>query len=98
MKIENQSSISEDNSVSDIKITPNPVSSTLTFDYTLEKSGPLKITITNLLGEQITEAYNSYAEAGVFSQTINIEKLLSGTYYLNILHDGKITVKKIIKI
>lgn len=98
MKINYYGSISETNQSSDIIVAPNPIASTFTFDYTLQTSGPLTLTITDLLGEQITEEYNSYAEAGVFTKTINIEKLLPGTYYLNILHDGKITVKKIIKI
>ncbi|MBR3090800.1 MAG: T9SS type A sorting domain-containing protein [Bacteroidetes bacterium] len=97
MKINYYGSIS-DNQSSDIIVAPNPIASTFTFDYTLQTSGPLTITITDLLGEQITEEYNSYAEAGIFTKTINIEKLLPGTYYLNILHDGKITVKKIVKI
>ena len=98
MKINYYGSISETNQSSDIIVAPNPIASTFTVDYTLQTSGQLTITITDLLGEQITEEYNSYAEAGVFTKTINIEKLLPGTYYLNILHDGKITVKKILKI
>ena len=97
MKIDHNSSIAEDNQFSDLMIAPNPVSSTFTVDYTLEKTGLLSITITDLLGKQVSEEYNNYVEAGTFTKTINIEDLLPGVYYLNILHNGKIIVKKIIK-
>ena len=98
LKFENNSSVLEPNQYSDIIVAPNPISSSFTVDYNLKTSGLLSITITDLLGEQVTEEYNSFAEAGVFTKTIDIEKLLPGVYYLNILHDGKITVKKIIKV
>lgn len=97
LKIENNSSVSEDNQFPELMIAPNPAASTFTVDYTLEKSGLLSITITDLLGNQVSEEYNNYVEAGTFTKTINIEDLLPGVYYINILHNGKITVKKIIK-
>jgi uncharacterized protein (DUF1501 family) len=77
-------------------IYPNPVSSDLNIYFNKEiKKGNLKI--YNSIGK-IVYSKNSLSIDSNSNQTINIERFLSGNYYLNLRTDTKNITKKFTKI
>ena len=66
---------------------------TVTFD--LEKSGNLKIILTDLSGRELFTVYDAFTVEGNFTQTFSTVNLPTGIYFLQILLDGKYTVAKI---
>ena len=80
-----------------VNIFPNPTSDYFTVNFELEKASNLEIILCDVLGREITELYNDFAEAGFFTKTINTEHLNKGVYFIKVLIDGKYaTLEKIV--
>ena len=73
-------------SVNPKKIYPNPVSlgSTFTSDYEIERSGYLRIYMSDVSGKEISSLYSGFAEAGSYSTPLRLpDNISSGSYWLN---------------
>ena len=57
---------------------PNPFNPSTTISFSLPQSGNVKLTVYNLLGEQVAELVNGFNEAGVHSINFNAENFNSG--------------------
>jgi len=80
-----------------VDISPNPATDYFTLDFELKKNCNMEIILCDILGKEILTIHNGFAEAGLFSKTVDIEHLNSGVYYIKILIDGKYaTVEKIV--
>lgn len=72
-----------------LKLYPNPASSILILKIVSEKSENISLRITDALGKLVYQNVIS-VNAGENSQTVNIQNLPAGTYYLNVNQNGKI--------
>lgn len=84
------------NSLGIIDIFPNPVNDLLHINFNTNEVNHYKVSITNILGEVITETTN----LGKNKLTLNVfEELSGGVYFVKIVNDSNqlITTKKIIK-
>jgi photosystem II stability/assembly factor-like uncharacterized protein len=59
---------------------PNPFNPTTTIRYSIPVEAHVKLTIFNLLGEQLYALVNKVQQAGVYELEFNASKLSSGTY------------------
>jgi hypothetical protein len=76
---------------------PNPFNGTTTVDYMLPAAGQVKITITNLLGQEIATPVDSKKESGIHSFSVNSKELGAGIYYYTLeFENQKLTRKMII--
>lgn len=82
---------------------PNPFNPTTTIEYSIPKSGKVKLKIFNSLGQKVKTLINQEQFSGshklVWNGTNdNNTKLSSGTYFYQLYIDGKIIVKKMLLI
>lgn len=59
---------------------PNPFNPTTSISFTLPKSGVVKLTVYNLLGQEIKTLVNGFKESGVHYINFNATDLNSGVY------------------
>ena len=79
---ENLSSINEFNSLSSLKIYPNPISNSGTLEFSIEKASNLSYEIYDLLGKKITHLNSTTLNAGTHIYNLNTEQLDNGTYLI----------------
>lgn len=73
-------------SVKPSRIFPNPVSNDggFTTEYEIERSGDIRIYVSDASGKIINELYSDYAEAGFYSTLLKLPvSIISGSYWLN---------------
>ena len=79
-----------------ISIFPNPATSYFTVSFELEKSCNIRIVLSDVLGQELIQVYDGFADAGIFSRAVNTENLATGIYFLKVLIGSKFTVEKIV--
>ena len=82
---------------------PNPFNPTTTISFVLPQSGNVKLSVYNIIGEQVAELINGYKEAGVYSINFNAsdlsvggQRLNSGVYFYRLSTDNFNEIKKMI--
>ena len=75
---------------------PNPFNPSTEISYSIPKSGYVKLTIYNVLGEKITELVNGYQSAGNHSYQFNANNLSSGIYFYSLQTGNLVQTKKMI--
>jgi len=63
---------------------PNPFNPSTTISFSLPQSGNVKLTVYNLLGEQVAELVNEFREAGVHTINFTASNFNSGLYIYKI--------------
>lgn len=78
-----------------LKVMPNPNNGQFTLDFTVNKKADLNISIVNAIGQKV---YSDRTPGfiGRYNQPVNAGKLASGVYLLQIQHDNKSYLKKLI--
>ena len=74
---------------------PNPFNPTTTISYSLPNASNVKLTVYNLLGQEVTTLVNSFNQAGKHSIQFNAANLASGVYIYTIKTDNFIATKKL---
>jgi len=77
---------------------PNPFNPSTTISFSLPQSGNVKLTVYNLLGEQVAELVNGFREAGIYTINFNAENFNSGFYIYKIEASSFIKSRKMILI
>jgi len=78
-----------------LKIYPNPNTGQFTLEMDLQKNTSLSIQLYQITGQQIfAEKFNNLA--GFYSQQIDLSKYAKGMYYVQIVTDRGVFVKKLI--
>ena len=73
---------------------PNPFNPSTTISFSLPQSGNVKLTVYNLLGEQVAELVNGFREAGVHTINFNAENFNSGIFIYKLEANGVVQSKK----
>jgi len=85
------------NSIMEFSLTqnyPNPFNPTTTFNVTLPISGNVKITIYNLLGQEVKTLANEFKESGVYTFNFDAKDLNSGIYLYKLEANGYSQTRK----
>ncbi|GAB4300691.1 MAG: hypothetical protein Kow0098_28310 [Ignavibacteriaceae bacterium] len=67
---------------------PNPFNPSTTISFTLPTDAKVKLSIMNLLGEELTQLVNSTLTAGIHQYNFNAEGLSSGIYFYRLEAEG----------
>ena len=73
---------------------PNPFNPTTTIRYSLPEAGSVKLTLYDILGQEVRIIFNEFKEAGVHDFNFNSEELNSGIYIYKIESNGFTQTKK----
>ena len=79
---------------SNLKVFPNPVSSSCIIKYNISCSGLVKIMITDITGKIIEEPVCSFHKQGSYEYMYNASKLPAGIFYIisNVQHDNTVVL------
>ncbi|RPI03348.1 MAG: T9SS C-terminal target domain-containing protein [Ignavibacteriae bacterium] len=75
---------------------PNPFNPSTAIEYRIQKSGPVEITIYNLLGEKISTLVNKRQSAGRYSEIWDATKFASGIYFTLMRSGGAVQTRPMI--
>ncbi len=75
---------------------PNPFNPSTNIQFSIPKSSNVKITVFNILGEEIATLVNSFMNAGNYKVTFNASNLPSGMYLYRIQSENFTQVKKML--
>ena len=75
---------------------PNPFNPVTRIDYSLPKSGHVKLTVYNTLGQQVATLVNNFRTAGTHSIVWNAENLASGMYVYKLQAGEQVISKKML--
>ena len=67
-----------------ISISPNPTNKDFIINFDVIKSSNIKIALTDLLGREVIDIYDNFADVGNFNKLVNVSNLTKGIYYLKI--------------
>jgi hypothetical protein len=73
---------------------PNPFISNTIINYTLSKSAHIKLSVYNMLGQEVAELVNGYVNAGYHSTGWNEKTVSSGIYFIKMTVGDKSITKK----
>jgi hypothetical protein len=73
---------------------PNPFNPATTISFVLPKSGNVKLTVYNTLGQEVEKLINGYKEAGKYNVTWNANNLPSGLYVYRLETENFVVSKK----
>ena len=77
---------------------PNPFNPVTKLSYDVEKAGNLRISVYNILGQEVAELYNDYQSFGSHSLIWNASNMASGVYYINLDLNGQSETNKVMLI
>ncbi len=72
-----------------MKISPNPVKNSSTLTYSLAKASQVKITVFNYMQQPVQFVVDKKETAGSHSYSVNASSLISGSYRVVAIVDGK---------
>ena len=80
-----------------MNVYPNPANNNINVKFNLTSNKQVKLTMLNMLGEEIMELTNTQFNAGEHIINMNASKLADGVYYFRLqTNDGPDTFKKVI--
>ena len=77
-------------------VYPNPTTGIISVDYTLKSTTNLRIVVSDIYGKQIKVIEDKVMDAGSYSASWNAKENESGTYFLKIVSDDSIQIRKIV--
>jgi len=75
---------------------PNPFNPATNISFTLPNDSNVRLSILNVLGQEITELINENKKAGFHNYTFDASSLSSGVYYYRITTENFVKTKRII--
>jgi hypothetical protein len=73
---------------------PNPFNPSTKFDYSIAKSGFVRLTVYNLLGKEVASVVNEMKAAGSYSAHFDASNLPSGVYFYKLQSGNTMIAKK----
>lgn len=78
-------------------VYPNPVKTSSTITFHLEKAGHTNLSLYDISGKQVAVLMNGYLPAGDHRKTLTPGNAVTGVYVLKLLNEGKVVIKKIVR-
>ncbi len=76
---------------------PNPASNNATISYTLNKSGNVRIVVTDIMGREVMNMnQGSQVAGGTYTVNMNTANLSNGTYFYTLSVNGERQTKKLV--
>lgn len=75
---------------------PNPFNPSTDIRVSLRKSGPMSLTIYNVLGEVVKVVDQGYKPAGVYMYNVNMDNFASGVYFYSLRQGSNMVTKKML--
>ncbi len=75
---------------------PNPFNPSTTIKYSIQKDGFVKLSVYNLLGEEVTVLVNNEQKAGRYEIILMLQRLSSGIYMYRLESKNYLSVKKMV--
>lgn len=75
---------------------PNPFNPATTICYELARSGQVRLTVYNMLGQEVSMLVDTQQPAGIHQVTFNASQLASGVYFYRLQSGEKILVRKML--
>ena len=84
-------SVAELSKFNNVTIFPNPATTHLIVDYTTEKSGILKLSLIDILGNHVANIYDGNQSLGQHKLAIDLTpySIKAGIYFVQFMVDGK---------
>ncbi len=82
--------------IKNYSLFPNPASDDCTLSMDMTEAGSVSISLSDMLGRNIMQIYDGYAEAGIFTKTFDTKHLASGVYSVIIRIGDKAKAEKLI--
>jgi len=73
---------------------PNPFNPITKIDYSVDQAGNLRLSVYNILGQEVAVLHNGYQTEGVYNAVWDASSLSSGVYYINMIMHGHTETKK----
>ncbi len=73
---------------------PNPFNPSTTIEYYLSEPAYTKIIVYNIVGQKVTELVDSFQSSGKYSINWNASNLSSGIYFIQLISNNYIEIKK----
>jgi MBG domain (YGX type)/Secretion system C-terminal sorting domain len=84
-------------SAAEVQIIPNPASDYITLSFVPTATGNSEILVFAIDGRKVSETHNGICEAGIrYQKKIDVSKLITGVYLVQLRSADKMTIKKII--
>ena len=77
---------------------PNPFNPVTQIDYSVDQAGDLRLSIYNILGQEVAVLHNGYQTEGNYQAVWNASSLSSGVYYIKMMMHGQVETKKAVLI
>ena len=75
---------------------PNPFNPVTNIQFDLPKSGSVKLSVYNILGEEIETLHNGVLSAGSYKVDFNASSYASGIYFYRLETENFVAVKKFV--
>lgn len=75
---------------------PNPFNPNTTIEYTISKSGNVKIIVYDVLGRKVSTLLDEFVGSGKHKINFNGNSLTSGVYYYQIINENSIKTKSMV--
>ena len=79
-----------------VSIIPNPSKDDFTVSFEVIKPSNIQIILFDLSGREVLDIFNDFTVEGIFSRTVSTSHLSSGVYFLHILIDDDVLVKRVV--
>lgn len=79
-----------------IQLFPNPANDNVFFSYTLKETNKVRISILNVLGENLYTTVDEVELKGGHTQQLNVDDLAKGIYFIELKVDNKSQLRKLI--
>jgi len=76
------------------KMYPNPFNPVTQIDYNVNQAGELRLSVYNILGQEVSVLHNGYQPEGEFKVTWDASSLSSGVYYVSMVMNGQMETMK----
>jgi hypothetical protein len=80
----------------DLEVYPNPFNPGTTIRFSLPKSSQVKVTIFNVLGQEVSTLVDEFLPAGSFERRWNADRCSSGMYYCVMTSTNQTLTKKLL--
>jgi len=88
-QVDGATAVRELDSVTELNLFPNPVSSELNVQFNLTENMPLNVTVFNTLGQQVKVVTNQDFSVGQHTLNVDVANLSNGVYYVRFANGEK---------